>query len=118
MRRVTALCSAAAVIAGCASPPVAPVALACPVYVPAVALPAPVYPEDAARQGISDTCEARFDVDWRGQPFNLDIRCTYRIFADSAEEALRSTEFDPRALDPSQLGAQCASYAFEYVVSG
>lgn len=117
MRRVTAICSAATAMAGCASPPPAPAALACPVYVPAVVVPAPVYPEEAAREGISDTCESRFDIDWRGRPFNLDVRCTYRIFADSAEAALRAAEFDPRALHPSQIGAQCASYPFAYEVS-
>jgi len=86
--------------------------------VPAVALPAPVYPEEAAREGISDTCESRFDIDWKGRPFNLAVRCTYRVFADSVEDALRATEFNPNALDPSQAGAQCASYPFSYEVSG
>lgn len=118
MKRIIAICSAAALVAGCAATPPAPTALACPVYVPAVALPAPVYPEEAAREGISDTCESRFDIDWKGRPFNLDVRCTYRVFADSAEDALHATEFDPKALDRSQAGAQCASYPFSYEVSG
>lgn len=118
MRRLTGISSAAILMAGCASPPSAPAALACPVYVTAVAPPAPVYPAEAAREGISHKCESRFDIDWRGRPFNLDVRCTYRIFADSAETALRATEFDPRALDTSQQGAQCASYPFAYEVTG
>ncbi|HAY05607.1 MAG TPA: energy transducer TonB [Hyphomonas sp.] len=118
MKRTITVCSAAALVAGCASTPPAPTALACPVYVPAVALPAPVYPEEAAREGISDTCESRFDIDWKGRPFNLAVRCTYRVFADSVEDALRATEFNPNALDPSQAGAQCASYPFSYEVSG
>jgi protein TonB len=118
VRRVIVLCCAAAVQVGCASPPPVPVALSCPVYVRAVALPAPVYPEEAARQGISDTCESRFDIDWKGQPFNLEVRCTHRIFADATEEALRATEFNPRALDMSQLGARCASCPFAYEVTG
>ncbi|MBA4339342.1 energy transducer TonB [Hyphomonas sp.] len=118
MRRVIVLCCAAAVLVGCASPPPAPVALSCPVYVPAVALPAPVYPEEAARQGISDTCESRFDIDWKGRPFNLEVRCTYQIFADATEQALRVTKFNPRALDASHLGARCASYPFAYEVTG
>lgn len=117
MLRVAELCGAAAVLAGCATPHPAPAPLACPAYVTAVVLPSPVYPEEAAHEGISDTCESRFDIDWRGRPFNLDVRCTYLIFASSAEEALRATEFDPHALDPSQLGSQCASYPFAYEIN-
>ncbi|MFN7164700.1 MAG: energy transducer TonB [Hyphomonas sp.] len=84
----------------------------------AVALPSPVYPEEAVREGISDECDSRFDIDGWGRPFNLDVRCTYKIFADATEDALLATEFNPRALDASQIGAQCASYPFAYEVSG
>jgi protein TonB len=104
-------------MAGCASSPPAGTALACPVYVSPVKLPAPIYPEEAIREGLSDTCESRFDIDWRGRPFNLDVRCTRRIFADSAEAALRATEFDPKALDPAQAGGQCASHPFASEIS-
>ena len=62
-------------------------------------------------------CESRFDIDWQGRPFNLDVRCTYRVFADSAEEALSAAKFDPHILEPSQLGSQCASYPFAYEAS-
>jgi len=119
MKRITLLC-AALTLAGCIArgDPAASVAMACPVPVEASILPQPEYPRTEAREGYEDNCLVRFDVDRSGAPVNLDTRCTYKAFAESAEVAMKTARFDKRLARKLPAGAQCASYPISYELTG
>ncbi|ABI77846.1 putative lipoprotein [Hyphomonas neptunium ATCC 15444] len=107
-------------LAGCAArgAPPPPLAMACPVAVEAAVYPRPDYPPTEAQAGYEDDCLVRFDVDASGAPVNLDARCTYKAFAESAEAAMKTARFDRALARKLPAGAQCASYPISYELMG
>ncbi len=107
-------------LAACAAEPVtaAPLNVAgdCRMYVVPLKLPAPSYPALEAQAGYEDVCDLRFDIDGKGRPINLDTRCTYAVFRDSAEAALSTARFDPAMSKRLPAGQQCAAYVIAYEI--
>ncbi len=58
--------------------------------------PIPSYPRRAAERGIEGDCDVRFDVDTRGQPYNITASCTDNVFESEAERAVSRVEFAPK----------------------
>lgn len=119
MKRIILLFAALA-LAGCVARGdlAAPMAMTCPVLVNASIHPQPEYPLAEAHDGYEDSCLVRFDVDSSGVPVNLDARCTYKAFADSAEAAMKTARFDKSLSRKLPAGAQCASYPISYELMG
>ncbi len=57
--------------------------------------PQPAYPRPAAERRLEGSCEVRFSVSIRGEPFDIDARCTDRVFARAAEQAVARVRFAP-----------------------
>lgn len=57
--------------------------------------PQPVYPRPAAERGLEGSCEVRFSVSIRGEPFEIEATCTDRVFARAAEQAVARVRFAP-----------------------
>ena len=53
-------------------------------------------PVEAAEQDIEGNCDAHFDVDVHGRPYNIRAICTNPIFQSAAEEAVSKVEFPPK----------------------
>lgn len=58
----------------------------------AIRPPAPVFPRGATASG---TCEVRFDVDARGNPFNVTAQCSEKVFEREAIRGMRKAQFAP-----------------------
>ncbi len=110
----TALLSTCMMAPGDAGLTVGKGAADCRVDVTPLDLPQPSYPIAEAHEGYEDTCEMRFDIDYAGRPFNLDTRCTYAVFRDSAEAAVSRVRFDPGLAQKLSPGNQCAAYLIAY----
>lgn len=55
--------------------------------------PVPVYPTVAITQGIEGECSVRFDVNVKGQPYNIQADCTDRVFERAAKKAVSNVQF-------------------------
>lgn len=55
--------------------------------------PLPDFPGPAAIRGISGACDVRFDINPRGEPYNVSAECTDRVFEREAERATRKALF-------------------------
>lgn len=54
------------------------------------------YPNRAAERGIEGTCNVRFDVSVRGEPYNVQASCTDSVFRREAERAVERVRFAPK----------------------
>lgn len=107
-------------LAGCVASDTAsaPIGISCPVAVKAWVYPRPEYPLTEAQNGYEDSCLVRFDVDPSGSPINLDTRCTYKAFSESAEAAMGNARFDRALWRKLPTGEQCAIYPISYELTG
>ena len=61
--------------------------------------PMPIYPDPAAKRGITGACDVHFSVSPKGEPFNINAKCTDRIFERAAEKAVSKVKFAPKIHD-------------------
>lgn len=83
-----------------------------------VSPPTPVYPTRAAQQGIEGSCEVRFDVSVRGEPFNVQAVCTDTVFARSAEQAVSRVRFAPKIVRGQAAERRNVVYPIQYNLDG
>ena len=76
--------------------------------------PLPVYPPKAIERGLEGTCEVRFDVSTRGQPYNLTAVCTNAVFEREAIRAVGSVEFLPRIVRGQAVERSNVVYPLEF----
>ncbi|MCI4645429.1 MAG: TonB family protein [Hyphomonadaceae bacterium] len=76
--------------------------------------PAPVYPSRAAERGLEGRCEVHFDVNARGEPFNLNAMCSDSVFKRSAEEAVSRVRFAPKIVRGQAVERRSVVYPIEY----
>ena len=61
--------------------------------------PLPIYPQKAAAQGLSGTCDVAFDIDPGGKPFNVSAACSDPLFRSEAERSVLKAEFAPELVE-------------------
>lgn len=64
-----------------------------------ITAPMPVYPDSAAKRGVTGDCEVHFSVSPKGEPFNVTAKCSDKIFKRAAEKAVSKVKFAPKIRD-------------------
>lgn len=80
--------------------------------------PVPQYPQRAAERGIEGSCEVRFDVNARGEPFNVEATCTDSVFKREAERAVSRVRFAPKIVRGQALERRNVVYPIEFGLDG
>ena len=80
--------------------------------------PQPTYPQRAAERGIEGSCEVRFDVNARGEPFNVEADCTDSVFRREAERAVSRVRFAPKIVRGQALERRNVVYPIEFGLDG
>ena len=76
--------------------------------------PVPTYPQRAAERGIEGSCEVRFDVDTRGNPYNIQATCSDNVFKREAERAVGRVEFAPKIVRGKAAERRNVVYPLEF----
>ena len=76
------------------------------------------YPQRAAQRGVEGTCEVRFDVNPRGEPFNVEATCTDSVFRREAERAVSRVKFAPKIVRGQAVGRRNVVYPLEFQLTG
>ena len=79
--------------------------------------PVPTYPSRAAERGIEGSCDVRFDVDTRGEPYNVTADCTDRVFKREAERAVSRVEFAPKIIRGQAAERRNVVYPLEFTLA-
>ncbi|WOR16122.1 energy transducer TonB [Hyphomonas sp. FCG-A18] len=61
--------------------------------------PIPNYPIEAARRGLTGSCEVSLDVNEKGFPINIDADCTDNAFKAESENAMSKVMFPVLMVD-------------------
>ena len=73
-----------------------------------------VYPPRMADKRIEGTCDVRFDVSARGDPYNIKPDCTHSGFERSAKRAVASSRFSPKVSNGKPVERRNVVYPIEY----
>jgi periplasmic protein TonB len=76
------------------------------------------YPRRAAERGIEGSCEVRFDVNARGEPFNVQADCSDSVFKREAERAVSRVRFAPKIVRGQALERRNVVYPMEFGLDG
>lgn len=76
------------------------------------------YPQRAAERGIEGSCEVRFDVNARGEPFNVQADCSDSVFRREAERAVSRVRFAPKIVRGQALERRNVVYPIEFGLDG
>ncbi|MEO0817712.1 MAG: energy transducer TonB [Pseudomonadota bacterium] len=76
------------------------------------------YPQRAAERGIEGSCEVRFDVNARGEPFNVEADCSDSVFRREAERAVSRVRFAPKIVRGQALERRNVVYPIEFGLDG
>lgn len=79
-----------------------------------IAPPIPTYPRIGIKQGIEGKCDVYMSVSTMGRPYNIDAKCTDRIFEASAETAISKIEFLPKIMDGRVIEVHNVIYPLEF----
>lgn len=72
--------------------------------------PRPDFPQIAAIRGISGACDVRFDINPRGEPYNISAECTDRVFEREAVRATRQALFAAPVRNGTPIGQKNLVY--------
>ena len=83
---------------------------------PAQPITAPnvVYPQRMLQREMEGSCEVRFDLSARGQPFNINANCTHSGFESSATRAVAGSRFSPKFVDGQPVERRNVVYPIDY----
>ena len=76
--------------------------------------PIPVYPRDAAKDGVEGWCDVSLSVSPRGDPFDVSAECTHRVFESAAERAVKKSKFTPKIVDGTPVTVVGVVYPLEF----
>lgn len=76
--------------------------------------PVATYPWRALQNGLEGNCSVQFNVDVRGQPYNLQADCTHAIFRAEAIRAVSKTEFVPKLENGRPVERKNVIYPLEF----
>ena len=79
--------------------------------------PVVAYPTRAQERGIEGNCTVTFNVDVRGQPYDLKADCSDSIFRSSALKAVGNVEFSPKIVKGRAQERRNVVYPIEYNLS-
>lgn len=80
----------------------------------AITAPNVVYPPRMLDREIEGSCEVRFDVSARGEPFNIDADCSHSGFEASAKRAVAGARFSPKVADGKPVERLNVVYPIHY----
>lgn len=72
------------------------------------------YPQRAAERGTEGTCEVRFDVNGRGEPYNVVADCTDSVFVREAERAVSRVRFAPKIVRGQAVERRNVVYPLDF----
>lgn len=76
--------------------------------------PLPIYPDSAAKRGLTGDCEVHFNVSPQGEPFSIRAQCSDRVFKRAAEKAVSKVKFAPKIHDGLPVTVTGAVYPIEF----
>lgn len=85
-----------------------------PRFLRPIAPPLPIYPRNAIKRGLEGKCDVYMSVSTMGRPYNINAKCTDRIFESSAETAISKIEFLPQIMDGRIIEVHNVVYPLEF----
>lgn len=76
------------------------------------------YPQRAAERGIEGSCEVRFNVNGRGEPYDVAADCTDSVFRREAERAVSRVRFAPKIVRGQAVERRNVVYPIEFGLDG
>lgn len=76
--------------------------------------PIPIYPDAAARRGITGICDVHLSVSPKGEPFNIRADCSDNVFKRAAEKAVSKVKFAPKIHDGLPVIVTGVVYPIEF----
>lgn len=76
--------------------------------------PIPVYPDAAARRGITGVCDVHLSVSPQGEPFSINAKCSDQVFKRAAEKAVSKVKFAPQIRDGLPVTVTGVVYPIEF----
>ncbi|MEO0465721.1 MAG: TonB family protein [Pseudomonadota bacterium] len=76
--------------------------------------PQVTYPQRAAERGIEGSCEVRFNVNARGEPYDVDADCTDSVFVREAERSVSRVRFAPKIVRGSAVERANVVYPLQF----
>ncbi|MEO1642597.1 MAG: energy transducer TonB [Pseudomonadota bacterium] len=72
------------------------------------------YPIQAAKRRLEGTCDVRFSVSARGEPFEVKPDCSHQIFEAAAKRAVLRSQFAPRIEKGRAVQVRNVVYPIEF----
>lgn len=72
------------------------------------------YPRVAATRGVEGYCDVHLSVSTRGEPFNVQAKCSDRVFINAAEKSVRKVKFAPQIRDGLPVTVTGVVYPLEF----
>lgn len=76
------------------------------------------YPQRAAERGIEGSCEVRFNVNGRGEPYDVQADCSDSVFRREAERAVSRVRFAPKIVRGQAVERRNVVYPIEFGLDG
>lgn len=76
--------------------------------------PIPEYPRDAAARSIEGFCDVHLSVSIKGEPFNVEAKCSDRLFIKAAERSVKKVKFAPQIRDGLPVTVTGVVYPLEF----
>lgn len=79
--------------------------------------PQVTYPQRMAERGTEGSCEVRFDVNPRGEPYNVEADCTDSGFRREAERSVSRVRFAPKIVRGQAVERRNVVYPLEFTLA-
>lgn len=79
--------------------------------------PQVTYPQRAAERGTEGSCEVRFNVNGRGEPYDVEADCTDSVFRREAERAVSRVRFAPKIVRGQAVERRNVVYPLEFTMA-
>ncbi|MEL7031589.1 MAG: energy transducer TonB [Pseudomonadota bacterium] len=76
--------------------------------------PIPEYPRVAATREIEGFCDVHLSVSTKGDPFNVQAKCSDRVFVKAAEKSVKKVKFAPQIRDGLPVTVTGVVYPLEF----
>lgn len=79
--------------------------------------PQVTYPQRAAERGTEGSCEVRFNVNARGEPYDVEATCTDQVFRREAERSVSRVRFAPKIVRGAAVERRNVVYPLEFTMA-
>lgn len=76
--------------------------------------PVPIYPRIAESRNLEGACDVHFSVSIRGEPFDINAKCSDRVFVKAAEKSVKKVKFAPQIRDGLPVTVTGVVYPLEF----